>query len=161
MTSPASHVEESIKLEADGLVDLFEVYIKGTSTVVYFTNHPTVTWQGHEYDQIPSKMGGDRRSADPEESRPTLQIQDIGGVFTPYIVAKTLDYATLVRRRILRQHLEANLAIAETRMWLIARPKELVPKQTAVFELRNMTEGANFMIPARMFVPPEFPFIRL
>jgi lambda family phage minor tail protein L len=161
MATPLTHVEESLKLTADALVDVFELHIKNSETVIMFTNHPDITWRGNDYDQVGCSLSGSSRSSDAEESRPTLTIQDLGGVFTPFIKAKTLDYATLVRKRVLRKHLEANLAISQTRMWLISRPKEWVPGEAISFELRNMTEGANFMIPVRQYYPPEFPFVRI
>ncbi len=161
MTTPLTHVEESLKLTADALVDLSELYVKNTSTVVMFSNYPAITWRSNVYDQLSCTVTGASRSSDAEESRPTLTIRDLGGVFTPFIKAKVLDYATLVRKRVLRKHLEANLSIFEQRMWLVSRPKEWVPGEAVIFELRNMTEGANFMIPVRQYYPPEFPFVRI
>jgi phage-related protein len=160
-TAPVSHLQEAQKLTADALVDLYTVSLKNLSVVFRFKNDDTRTWLGQTYEGMACRMSGDDRSADGEESRPLLQIMNPFGIFNSAARKGQLDLATVTRKRVLFQHLEGNVNIAETRMWYVGRIRELISGQSISLELRNMTEGANFQIPCRQYIPPEFPMVSL
>lgn len=161
MTTPESHVSEAHKLTADGLVDLFEITLQTVPVVLRYKNENSVTWQGNLYEGIAIRLAGDRRSADEEEARPTLTMMNPIGIFNPYVRAGYFDLATVVRKRVLRQHLEADVNLYEQRMWFVSRPRELIANQGLTLEMRNMSEGPNFFLPVRQFIPPEFPSVTL
>jgi lambda family phage minor tail protein L len=159
--APTTHLEEAQKLEADALVDLFELYLKNSSTVLRFKNENSVTWGGKLYEGAAVKLSGDARSADAEETRASLRIMNPEGLFNAVAFSGALDMATLIRKRVLLQHLDGNVQIFQQRMWYISRITEVITNQSLTVELRNMSEGPTFMIPARMFIPPEFPTVSL
>lgn len=161
MSTPVSHIAESQKLTADALVDLYQITLKDSPTVFRFKNDNTVTWRGNEYEGMACKLSGDSRTADGEESRASLQILNPLGIFNLPAMAGDLDLAVMIRKRVLRQHIDSNTNIFEQRMWYVGRVRELISGQSITLELRNMTEGANFQIPVRMYIPPEFPLVSL
>jgi phage-related protein len=163
MTSnaPVSHKQEAQKLTADAEIDLFTVTLKNLDVVFRFKNDNDVTWLGKKFEGMASRMTGDTQSADGEESRPTLQIMNPLGIFNAAAVKGQLDQAVVRRQRVLQKHVTNNTNIFTQRMWRISRVRELISGQSITFELRNMTEGANFQIPVRMFTPPEFPMVSL
>lgn len=161
MSVPQSHAEEALKLTADAEVDLFELNIPQTSAVFRFKNNDTVEWQGHVWEGIACQMGGESYSADGQEARPTISVVNPEGIFNEPVMDKLLYRAVLTRKRVLRQHLDANVNIFVQRMWFVERPKELISGQLVSLELRSMVEGPNFQIPARMYIPPEFPTVSL
>lgn len=160
-TAPTSHLEEAQKLEADALVDLYELYLKTSTTVLRFKNENSVTWGGKLYEGMAVKLSGDARTADAEETRATMRVMNPEGIFNAFAFDGKLDMATLIRKRVLRQHIDGNVQIFQQRMWYISRITEVITNQSLTVELRNMSEGPVFMIPARMFIPPEFPTVSL
>jgi lambda family phage minor tail protein L len=161
--APASHVEEAQKLTADALVDLFEITPVGTSspTVVRFRDGPQVTWQANVYESMAVRLMGYQVSADGGKSRPTLTIANPAGLFNSFVFAGYLDGAQVVRRRVLRQHLETNVNLSDPNFWYVARIKEVVAGQGITMELRSLSDGPDLVIPARKFMSPEFPFVTL
>lgn len=158
---PLSHIEESQKLTADAQIDLYEITLKGVSVVFRFKNNDTVVWRGNEFEGMACRLQGDTRLADGEESRASLTVMNPFGIFNMPALAGDLDLATVVRKRVLRQHLLSNTNIFEQRMWYVGRISELISGQSITMELRNMTEGPSFQIPVRMYIPPQFPLVSL
>ncbi len=160
-STPLTHIQESQKLTADAQVDLYEITLKQLPVIYRFKNNDTVTWRGYEYEGTAARLQGDTRLADGEESRASLQILNPMGVFNLPAIDGDLDLATVVRKRVLRTHLDGNVNIFEQRMWYVGRISELLSGQSITFELRNMSEGPSFQIPARMYIPPAFPLVTL
>lgn len=160
-TAPVTHLEEAQKLTAEGLVDLYTVTLKTVSGVFRFKNDNSVTWRGNLYEGMASRISGDSRNSDGEESRPLLTVMNPLGIFNDAALAGHLDLATVVRQRVLGKHITSNTNISENRMWYVGRIRELISGQSITLELRNMTEGPNFQIPCRMYIPPEFPMVSL
>jgi lambda family phage minor tail protein L len=160
-TAPVSHKQEAQKLTADALVDLFTITLKNVPVVFRFKEGNEVIWQGLKFEGMACHMTGDNRSADGEESKPSLQIMNPLGVFNAAAVKGQLDLAVVRRQRVLQKHIDGNVGIFQQRMWYVGRVRELISGQSISFDLRNMTEGANFQIPVRMFTPPEFPMVTL
>ncbi len=160
MSNPVTHVAESQKLTADALVDIYQLTLKN-GTVFRFKNNNSVTWQSNLYEGMACQLTGDTRIADGEESRASLQVLNPLGVFNIPAMNGDLDLAVLIRRRLLLAHLESNTNIFQQRMWYVGQVRELISGQYITLELRNMSEGANFEIPVRMYIPPEFPTVSL
>lgn len=161
MTAPISHLAEGQKLTADAQVDLFQVKLRNEDTFFRFKEGETRTWQGNLYEGVAVKMSGDTRSADGEESKPQLTVMNPLGIFNLAAKRGDLDLAFVTRRRILSANLDADVNLFEQRMWQIGRIQQLISGQSITFELKNLTEGANFQIPVRIYMPPEFPTVSL
>lgn len=161
MTAPRSHLEESQKLTADGEVNLYEIHLKNDPVVFRCKANDTVVWQGRTWEGMGIKMSGDSRSADEEEAKPRLTIVNPAGIFNKPAVEGKIDQAIVVRKRILRRHLDENLNIFHQRMWWVGKIPELISGQLITLELRSMTEGPNFQLPVRYYAPPEFPLVSL
>lgn len=161
MASPITHREESLKLTADGLASLYTLTFKDNSTVIRFCNTETITWRGDEYEGIACQLTGESYAASEEENRPKLSVLNPAGVFNQPAMDGFLEMAILVRKRVLRSHLEGNVNLFQQRMWYVSRVLDVIADQALTLELRNMTEGPNHQIPARMFIPPEFPTVSL
>lgn len=159
MSAPASHVVESQKLIAEGYVELFE-FILNDNTHVYIKNNDTVTWQGFAYEGMPLKMTGVSANADEEQSRPTMVIFNPENMFGSFVANGVVEKATVIRRRVLRVDVLANNNIAEVRRWSVARVTSLT-QQSITLELRNLIDGPNFIVPRRMYMPPDFPVVSL
>ena len=163
MTSPQSHVEEGKKLTADALVDLWEITLVGTASPVtlYLTNGPSVTWQTNDYEGDKAlKMSTYSRDSDGKVSRPTLMLQNPFGLYNDAAHKGYFDGAGVIRRRVLRQHIVSNTNISQTEFWYIGKVKELISNQFINFELRAPSDGPEQQIPARKFIPPDFPFVK-
>lgn len=162
MTSvPLTHIQESQKLTADAQIDLYQITLKDSPTIFRFKNNDTVTWRGNLYEGMACRLQGDTRLADGEESRASLQVMNPFGIFNMPALVGDLDLATVVRKRVLRQHLDGNVNIFEQRMWYVGRISELISGQSITLELRNVTEGPAYQIPVRMYIPPQFPLVSL
>lgn len=162
MTTPTSHLVQAEKLTADALIDLYEIQITDPVAYVRFTNQPTLTWQGNTFEFLPCIMSGDKKSTDGQQSRPGLKIVNPEGLFNPFVFAGKLDKARVIRKRVLKEHVETNTNIFEQRLWYISRVKSIVAGQFIEFELRMMTDGAAFQIPARMYTPDQgFPVVNI
>lgn len=161
MTHPVSHVKDALKLTGDGIVHLYQIRLLADNVIFRFKNNNTVTWQGQTYEGIPCQMTGDMATADEQEARPTLRLYNPGGIFNAPALDGRLYRAVVTRKRVLYQHLIDNVNISSQRMWYVERPKELVSGQYISLDLRTMTEGPNFQIPTRQFIPPEFPTVSL
>lgn len=163
MSTPNAHLAEAQKLTADALVDLFEVFLVGApgGTYVRFTNGQTVTWQTKTYEQLGCKFSTVSRTAEGERSRPTLTVINPAGIFNSYAFKGYFEQATLIRKRVLLQHLASNTALSDDTVWYISRVKEMIADQSVTFELRALSDGPDLMIPARVFIPPSFPFVTL
>lgn len=162
MTAPQEHIDEAKKLTQDSLVNLFEIRLHGTSTILRIKDFEPLRWQGVYWNgNIPISLKGATRSADTAEVRPTLSIMDIHKLFAASVFDGSIDYSVVVRKRVLYQNLLDDVNIYEQRMWYIARCTQMIAGQAMTFELRNMTEGPAFMIPVRQFNPPEFPLVSL
>lgn len=161
MTHIQEHVEEAQKLQAEALVDLFEIHMKGEiPSVVRINNVRNITWQGNLYEGLACQLTGTARSSDDEVNRPMLTIMNPDGIFKPYVAQGVLDGATVYRKRLLRSMLEADVNMCETNVWFVGRIAVLT-SQTIGLELRNLSDGPNSTIPARMFYPPEYPVVSL
>lgn len=179
---PEEHKVENLKLNADAYVDLFHIEMKngidlflknGDSVVWNYDNSlgKDITWQSY-----PINFSGYEVKSDGQVSRPTLQVVNPSGVWSPLVVQKDsntgfrpFEKATLYRYRVLRRDIDAfKTAVANN----TTRPRPIfqrmkwtiwnctsITKDYMVFECRNPMDGNNFYIPARQYMPPEFPIV--
>ncbi|RUU74356.1 hypothetical protein [Mesorhizobium sp. M7A.F.Ca.MR.362.00.0.0] len=152
---------ESQKLTADAFVNLYEIQLRTEPVILLLSDSVTRTWGGRVWEMFGVQLSGEKRSADDEETRPKLQLINPEGVFSTLVRQRLLDRATVIRYRLLRDHFEADVQIYQRRMWYVSRISDVTAGQSITAELRVMTEGPNSKVPARQFMPPEFPMVRL
>ena len=161
-TIPVSHAEESQKLVAEDYAQLFELILTANQGSIYFWDSPARTYQGKDYESLGCLLQGETRTADEKESRPTLAVHNPGNIFAPYVLEGYVDNATVIRRRVLKSHFEQDISIFKRRIWKVARVADLdLEGQKIVLELRDPSEGQNFLFPGRMFIAPDFPTVNL
>lgn len=152
--------EDRIKLSADGEVQLFRIDLRNNGGVLRFKADNDVTWQGNLYEGSAVQMSGYKRTADEEVSRPTLTMANPAGILTAHAQSGRLERSIVTRYKVLYQNLVNNLNIFEQDTWYISRVVAIT-KVSIVVELRNPVDGPNFVTPARMYIPPEFPAVSL
>lgn len=156
---PQAQLEDATLLQGDGIVELFEVRTLG-GAFIYAKANDTVTFQGKTYEGIAVELRGAGRSSDEQAKRPTLSVANPEGLFSQNIAAGDLDFATVVRRRVLRADLLADIGRFHEEKWLVRRCTSLT-KHSASFELSPPGDRFNALIPARLFILPEFPLVTM
>ncbi len=166
MTAPVPHVDEALKLTSDALVDLWEISIRTPDATSYmrFRDGPmgsSTPWNGKVFDHLPCKFTGWSRSSEDEKARPQLQVLNPLGAFNDPVFKGYFDNALLQRYRVLRQHIESNTPLYQLEVWFISRPKDLLAGQSVTFECRALSDGPDQLVPARSYMPPEYPMTSL
>lgn len=158
---PESQVQDAYKLEADGYVELFQIKMANSGGTMFVKANDTVTYLGDVYEAWGVQMTGTGQNSDGENVRPKFTVVNPDGVFSGLIARGAMDNAEIVRLRILRNDLVNNTpGAAREQRWNVFRVVSL-NKALAIFELRSIMDGQFFQIPARVFVPPQFPFVKL
>lgn len=155
---PTSHVEDASKLEADGIVEFFQIHLSDNSSVIYVKMDSTVEWNGNEYQGTAIKLSGVGQFSDDETARPTLMLFNPAKVYSHLVDQGYLEGGTLTRYRVLAKHVEMNVPIFQRQKWKISRVASL-RGDTITCELRDMMDGQNFVVPGRMYIPPDFPAV--
>ena len=158
-TLPESHLSANEKLEGEAYFDLFEVHFN-PSGVFYFHRNSEVTWQGNTYQGWAVTLNEVARYASEERARPTLAVMNIDGALSPFVADGSFNRAVLKRKRVLKQHILSDEDVKQETIWMMWMPKTL-NKNVMEFELRTFSDGQNFTLPARKFMPPEWPYISL
>lgn len=155
--TPAGHVEDAQLLVADGYVELFQIDLYTGSSVYLKTDH-TETWNGNVWEGVSLKMTGVAKFADDQVSRPTFQIQNPMGSFSPFASEGAFDGAFVTRYRVLYADLQAGLPIYTSQVWQVNRIVGLT-KDSLTVELRSFSDSPVFIIPGATFSPPKFPVV--
>lgn len=155
--APVSHLEESLKMEADGDIDLFEIRLRGLSTIFRFWNGPTRQWGGHTWEGLACQLTGEGDGSE-NQARPKLVVVNPDKIFGPFAAEGYLDLAEVIRRRVLQENFINNVNLFEQRIWLVGRVAGNTD-QGLQLELRNSTDMPAWKTPRRTFSPPEFPFV--
>jgi hypothetical protein len=161
---PNDQLQNAQQLVADALVDLFQLQftVSGTSNVTYFTPAPTCIWQGNTYQSMACKFSGKQRSTQGQQTRPQMIVLNPAGVFTAPALAGYFEGAILTQYKVLYQDLIANSALFTRYIWRISRVFGIMSGQTISFELRTISDGPQFTIPARKYMPDAgFPFVTI
>lgn len=156
---PEQVLEDAHKLEADGIVELFKLELV-PSGVVYLKADDSVEWQGNLYEGWGIQMGGVSNTSDEEAARPQLVLANPDGIISALVGDNQLIGSLVTRYRVLREDLLANRNRFTRQMFKIYRTVTL-NKTLAVFECRNLLDAPLSMIPARMYMPPDFPYVSL
>lgn len=158
--APISHVQDAHKLDSDAYVELFEVILADNATKIYLKDKNTLTWQGKTYQGTALKLEGVAAYSDEQTARPKFSIANPKGAYSKLADDGALDNAIIMRRRVLKTHIDSDTPISRTQQWRVTRPAS-VNSNILVLELRDLMDGQHFTTPARMFIPPEFPQVSL
>ena len=168
MTTPTEHIADSLSLDGDAYRNFFEIQLY-PSGYLYMTPEATTTWQGKTYENWGIKLSGLSRSSDDKTARPKFSIanftyddegEPIRGVFSALHAQGAIEAATVIWRKVKKYNADNNINIVEERRWRVGRIASESPT-VIVLELRNTLDGPRFTIPARKYVPPEFPQVKL
>ena len=154
---PEEHREENLKLSADAYVDLYHIQLANGSNF-YVKNGDPLNWGGNTWEPLPISLTGYEINSDEKTSRPKLQVVNPEGVFSRIILDGDMEKARLYRYRVLRKDIDADRPVYQLLMWIIWNCTSIT-KNYAEFECRNPMDGNNFYIPARQYLPPEFPTV--
>lgn len=152
-------LEDAHKLEADGIVELFKLELV-PSGVVYLKADDTVTWQGKTYEGWGIQMGGVSNTSEEESARPQLVLANPDGIISALVGDNQLIGSLVTRYRVLREDLRADRNRFTRSMFKVYRTVSM-NKTTVVLELRNILDAPLSMIPARVYMPPDFPYVSL
>lgn len=157
------HVQESMKLMPEGYRHLYAIRMRPKDQgeiLVTLTNENQVEWQGRTWEDFGCHLSGYSQNSTGEVSRPMFSLSNPNAAFSGYAHSGWLDNAEIVRYRVLRSHLLANVNSFVKHTWRVAKISALNSK-VVVCELRGAMDGHNFVFPPRAFVPPEFPMVSI
>ena len=157
---PLEHIQDAKKLDADAIIDLYEITLSDKSTKIYLKSNNSVTWQGNLFEGTGINLSGVGSHSDDETARPKLTLYNPQGVYSYLIDRGLLDNSIIKRIRVLKVHLDSDSPISRSQQWRVSRVASL-RKNIIALELRDMLDGQFFQTPARMFIPPEFPQVSL
>jgi len=156
---PAEQIADAQKLIADGRCYLYEIEMVN-GAFVRLRDGPPVVWNSMSFEELPITVSGAGQSSGEEVFRPKMQIANPEGVFSAYIESGVLERGYVRQYLVLKTHLDANQPIFSMRLWTVGKIVSL-NKNLLVAELRGIGDGPNFVIPGRMFMPPDFPQVSL
>lgn len=154
---PEEQLEDAQKLIADGIVQLYEIRLSD-GTYLHLKADNSVEWNGYQWTGIPILFEGYSSAQGSSYSRPTLSIANPDGAFSTFVRDGFLDRAVVNRYIVLYDDIVNDRPIYQKKTWVIWFIKTL-NKNIIQVELRNPMDGVNFDVPARMYIPPEFPFV--
>lgn len=158
----AEHLDQSRLLQPDPYIDFFDIRVNpgAQATRLFLTSHPDVTWNNQLWTNFPVELTGADLKTGGELVRPQLRMGNPGAVFSYLISANQIYSGTVRRYRVLRRHLDANVASYLTNLWDIGKVASL-NRDYLVLELRSPLDRHDYNLPARQFFPPEFPYVKL
>lgn len=154
---PEEQLEDAQKLVADGIVQLYEIRL-ADGTYLHLKADNSVEWNGYQWTGIPILFEGYSSAQGSSYSRPTLSIANPDGAFSTFVRDGFLDRAVVNRYIVLYDDIVNDRPIYQKKTWIIWFIKTL-NRNIIQVELRNPMDGVNFDVPARMYIPPEFPFV--
>ena len=158
---PDEHFADAFKLEAAaGYVDLFKIVLNDGLTSLYLKLNNDGPWQGNTYEGTGIKIDGVGKYSDDETSRPSLMIFNPSGIFSYPVNQGRLEGGSVMRYRVMREHFEGDVNVYRSQRWVIRRVASLKVGMLTL-ELRDLMDGQQFMVPGRMFIPPDFPSVSL
>ena len=161
-TLPQSHVDDALKLTADGKVPLYELSPISGGTV-YFTPDSDVTWQGQLYEGLPCQLSGEEISSEKSSPTPRLVIGQENLDLLPFkglVNDGYLDGALLVRKKVLVEDLKADLNVCERTVFRVKRPDNY-SRTVISLVLATYSTAHDQTVPFRQYVPPAFPWVDL
>jgi len=160
---PEEHIRDSHKLNADGLIELFELTPSTGSGTVRFKPDNSYTWRGDEYAGVPMQLSGEKRTAEEGNTLPRLTIGQENvdlSAFKPLIFDGSMDNATLVKIELLLDDMLNDRDIARRTTYRVKRVESYNRMMISV-QLGTYSDSLGFKLPYRRFDQPGFPTVRL
>lgn len=160
---PADHIADAHKLQADGIVTLWEMTPAGGGGTIRFKTDNDVEWRGNLYKGLPLSVDGDKESADGGSGQPTMVIGQANidlSQFKPLINDGSIDGAFVVRHDVLLDNLLNNRNIKETRFYQVRRVAGYGRFQIRL-DLGSYSDFLGFTMPHRQYLPPAFPSVKI
>jgi phage-related protein len=162
-TIPIEQIKDSHKLQADALIDLFELTPSGSTGTVRFKSDNDVTWRSHLYQGVPMSLSGEKRTSDAGLSMPKLTIgQENADLsqFKPLAFDGYLDNAVIVKITILLDDLLNDRLIRKLSVYRVKRLEEN-SRSKLIMQLATLSDSMGFQMPYRQFLPPAFPSVQM
>ena len=160
---PTNHIEDAHKLQADGVIELYEIVPAIGSGTFRFKNEADATWRGNLYAGLPVNFTNQEISAEHGIQPPKIMIGapnlDLS-MFKPLVHSGALDGGTLTKLRVLLTDLVEDNLIRETMVYQIRQVTGYVRNQITL-QLALPSDGVGFTLPNRQYLPPDFPTVRL
>lgn len=156
---PQSIQQSAHELSPDALVELFKIQLQNGS-IIRVSPAGDITWQGDLYEEIACNITGIGQNSDAQANRPKFSFVNPEGVFSATILEGQMDAAAVTRIRILKADLDNDLDFAITETFQVSRVIQM-GQEIVVLELRDVLDGQRFQLPARAYIPPEFPHVKL
>lgn len=159
MSIPLTHVVEGLKLTSEAFVDLIEITTIDAG-IVRFKNNGSGQWNSYTWEHLPYTLTGVEAHANEQEGRPTLTVVNPDNIFSSFVAQGDLDKATVKRYRLLKTDFLNNISVYQQKSWFVSRITNM-NRDSITMELRELIDGPNFLLPARRFIPPEFPMVSI
>lgn len=156
MSLPQEHIDDAHKLQGDGKVYLYE--IQTTEGTLFLKANDTVTWQGTLWAGTAIQLDAVSQNSDGQKSRPTLTMANPGGVYSAMAHRLAFDNCKVIERAVLRTHIDSDVNIFQQRQWA-GRLITGLNRISLTMQLRESLDGPRFLLPARMYTPPNFPSV--
>jgi phage-related protein len=156
---PQSISDTVHELAPDAIAKLYEIKLSN-GAIIRLCPTAEVTWQGNLYEEVPCNLVGLGQSSDSKVNRPKFSFVNPEGVFTAQVYNGVVDNALITRIRILKADLDADNDFAIRETFKVSRIMQL-GQQMVTLELRDVMDGHQFKLPARQYLPPEFPHVKL
>jgi phage-related protein len=159
--TPVSHQFDAFELESKGYRDFYKIELRDTAgSVLYLSPYEETQWLGQTWESIPCKLSDFAQNSTGEQSRPKFAVANPNGIFSLWIERGALDGALLTRYQVLLSDYDAGVSAYAKRIWNVSKVLSLNHNMVTV-ELRSTLDGANFILPARCYYPPDFPHVSL
>lgn len=158
MATPISHKEQSLSLNPEQLLELFEIILKN-GTIIRSVSGRAREWAGSTYESAYISVSGVSRNSGEQRVRPTLTIGNPLDIFHVPVADGELDGAIVKRYKVRPSQLAADPPVYEQSIWYIAQITGLGEVITA--QMRSVSDRQESQLPARQFLKPEFPSVTI
>ena len=156
---PTSIQDTHLDLSVEALVHLYRIELTDNTTFL-LSPQKEVTWRGQVYEEVPCHMSGFGQHSDAKVNRPRFTFANPAGIFTQPLYDGRMDNASITRIRVLSSDLLADNDFSVEETYRVSRIITIA-KNMAIVEMRDALDGHHFKLPARQFIPPEFPHVKL
>lgn len=163
VTIPTDHKQDSLELNPEEFLELFEISLVGGGTTIYAHSGREIQWSPSNpnapitFESSYIKVDNAERNSGEQRIRPTLTIGNPEEIFHTPVAEGHLDAATVTRYKVQPSKLDANPPVYERNVWYIAQITGLGEVITA--QLRSPADRQEGPIPPRQYNKPEFPSI--
>lgn len=155
---PTTHIDDSLKLVADGKVVMFEIEPSDGTGVLRIKPDNTVDWLGNTYTGVPMQLSGEKKQSDTGYANPRLTIGQENAdlsLFKPLIADGSLDNATIRKITVLLDHLKNNVNIKETMTYRVKQVQGYSSTQITLL-LATYSDSLGFDLPIMAYDQPDF-----